>query len=77
MRRIDPRVVRVNVVWLLGVGHVILSAWRTSLTAAAGWNHPAKQFVGKSSVLVVKAHRLSMVEVAAGTARSGIDGVSK
>ena len=56
LRRVDLRVVWIDIVRLVRVGHVIRSDRRTTLTAAAGWNHPAEELVSQSSVLVVEAH---------------------
>ncbi len=57
----------IKVIWLVSIGNVILANWRTPLTAATGWNHPAKQVIGKSRVLFTETQRLSSPPVMAGT----------
>ena len=77
VRRVDLRVVRIDVIRLVRIGHVIRAERWTTLTAAAGWNHPAKELVSQSSVLVAEAHRLSLAEIPTGRTRPGIDRMSK
>ena len=64
LSRIDLSIIRVYIVRLICISHVVLAKRRTALTTAAGWNHPAEQLIGQSSILVVEAHGMTAIKVA-------------